>query len=74
MLGQTCILCKVFGVIAVIGLLNIGIEGAIQVNYLERFLGEASTITRVLYVVMGLAGLASLVKCFMACPGCCKKS
>ena len=72
MLGQTCILCKVFGVIAIIGLLNLGIEGVTQVNYLERFLGEASMVTRILYVVMGLAGLASLVKMFTACPGCKK--
>ena len=74
MSGQTCILCRVFGIIAIIGLLNLGIEGVIGVNYLERFLGEATTITRVIYVVMGLVGLMSLVKCFgMSCPGCCKK-
>ena len=75
MTGQTCILCKVFGVVAVIGLLNLGIEGVTQVNYIERFLGEASMITRILYVVMGIAGLASLTKCLgMSCPGCCKKA
>jgi uncharacterized membrane protein YuzA (DUF378 family) len=74
MTGQTCILCRVFGVVAVIGLLNLGVEGVIRVNYLERFLGESSMITRVIYVVMGVAGIASLVKMFgMACPGCCKK-
>ena len=74
MSGQTCILCRVFGIIAIIGLLNLGIEGAFRINYLERFLGEATVITRVIYVVMGLAGLASLVKYFgMSCPGCCKK-
>ena len=74
MSGQTCILCRVFGIIAIIGLLNLGIEGVIRVNYLERFLGEATVITRVIYVVMGLVGLMSLVKYFgMSCPGCCKK-
>lgn len=74
MTGQTCILCRVFGVVAIVGLLNLGIVGITQVNYLERFLGEASMITRIIYVVMGIAGLASLVKCFgVSCPGCCKK-
>ena len=73
MTGQTCILCRVFGVVAIVGLLNLGIQGVTQVNYLERFLGEASMITRVIYVVMGIAGIAALVKCFgMACPGCKK--
>ncbi len=72
MLGQTCILCKVFGVIAIIGLLNLGIEGATQVNYLERLLAEAPVVVRILYVVMGLAGLMSLIKLFRACPGCTK--
>ncbi len=72
--GQTCILCRVFGIIAIIGLLNLGVEGAFRVNYLERFLGDATVITRVIYVVMGLAGVASLVKYFgMSCPGCCKR-
>lgn len=74
MSGATCILCKVFGVVAIVGLLNLGIQGVTQVNYLERFLGEATTMIRVVYVVMGIAGLALLVKCFgMSCPGCCKK-
>ncbi len=73
MTGQTCMLCRIFGVVAIIGLLNLGIEGVMRVNYLERFLGEASTITRIVYVVMGLAGLAGLVKMFTTCPGCCKK-
>ena len=74
MTGQTCILCRVFGVVAIVGLLNLGIQGVTQVNYLERFLGEASTIIRIVYVVMGIAGIAALVKTFgMSCPGCCKK-
>jgi len=72
MLGQTCILCRVFGVIAIVGLLNLGIVGLLQVNYLERFLAEAPMITRILYVLMGLAGLASLIKMFTICPGCKK--
>lgn len=56
------------------GLLNPGIAWGDQVNYLARFLGEASTITRIVYVVMGIAGIAALVKMFgMSCPGCGKK-
>ena len=75
MTGATCIICKVFGIVAVVGLLNLGVEGVTQVNYLERVLAEMPVVVRVLYIVMGIAGLASLAKCLgMSCPGCCKKA
>ena len=72
MLKQACFLCKIVGVIAIIGALNWGIMGLFQVNFVERLFG-AGGLARVIYCLVGLSGIALLVSFFMICPKC-KKS
>ena len=73
MLKQACLLCKVVGALAIIGALNWGAIGIMHVNVVERIFGEASAITRILYVLVGLSGVGLLVSYFTVCPAC-KKS
>lgn len=73
MLKQSCLLCKVVGVIALVGCLNWGLIAAVNVNAVERVFGAGSTITRVIYGLVGLSGLMLLLSYFIVCPAC-KKS
>lgn len=73
MLKQACILCKIVGAIAIVGCLNWGLVGLLGVNLVERVLGEGTTVTRVVYDLVGLSGLLLLASYFMVCPAC-KKS
>ncbi len=68
MLKQACLLCKVVGALAIIGAWNRGLVGILQVNLVERIFGEATAITRVIYVLVGLSGIALLVSYFTVCP------
>ena len=72
MLKQACLLCKIIGAIAIIGALNWGLVGVAGVNLVERVFGEATVITRAVYALVGLSGLALLASYFMVCPGCKK--
>ncbi|MBI3601870.1 MAG: DUF378 domain-containing protein [Candidatus Omnitrophica bacterium] len=71
MLKKACGLCKVVGALAVIGALNWGAIGLLQVNVVENILGQ-TMLTRIVYDVVGLAGLALLASYFIVCPACKK--
>ncbi len=73
MLKQACGLCKVVGALAIIGALNWGLVGLLEVNLVEQIFGEGSVLTRVIYGLVGLSGIALLASYFVVCPAC-KKS
>lgn len=73
MLKQACVFCKIVGLIAVVGALNWGLVGVWNFNLVERLFGEATPVTRAIYGLVGLSGLALLASCFTTCPAC-KKS
>ncbi|MBI4358596.1 MAG: DUF378 domain-containing protein [Candidatus Omnitrophica bacterium] len=73
MLKQACLFCKIVGALAIIGALNWGLVGLLNVNVVERIFGEMTTVTRVIYGLVGLSGIALLVSYFTVCPAC-KKS
>ena len=70
--GKCCAVCKIVGIVAIIGCLNWGSIGLLGTNFVETIFGVGSTITRVVYIVVGLAGVALLLAKFKACP-CNKK-
>ena len=72
MLKQACLICKIVGTLAIIGALNWGLVGIFNVNVVERVFGEMTTITRVIYGLVGLSGIALLVSFFTVCPACKK--
>ena len=73
MLKQACLLCKIVGALAIIGALNWGLVGAFNINLVERYLGVATTVTRVVYILVGLSGIALLASYVTVCPACKKK-
>lgn len=72
MLKQACLICKIVGALAIIGALNWGLIGVANVNLVEQILGYGTTITRIVYILVGLSGLGLLASYFMICPACKK--
>ena len=72
MLQKACIICKIVGAIAIIGCLNWGLIGLTGTNAVEQVLGAGSGLTRIVYILVGVSGLALLASYFMVCPACKK--
>ncbi len=72
MLKQACLLCKIVGAFAIIGALNWGLVGLLQMNLVEQLLGVGTTLTRVVYGIVGLSGILLLLSYFVVCPACKK--
>ena len=72
MLKQACLLCKIVGLLAIVGALNWGLIGILDLNLVERILGAGTIITRAVYGLVGLSGLALLASYFVTCPACKK--
>ncbi len=66
-----CPICKIVGLLVIIGALNWGVIGAIGVNYVDRLTASAPIAARVIYILIGIAGLLKLLSCFKACPCSC---
>lgn len=73
MLKQACLLCQIVGAIAIIGALNWGLVGLFGYNLVDHLFGAGSTLSRVIYTLVGISGLALLTSFFVTCP-MCKKS
>lgn len=73
MLMRACTFCKIVGAIAIIGALNWGLVGIAEFNLVDYLFGAGSVISRIIYCLVGLSGLALLASFFMECPQCQKK-
>mgnify|MGYP001613296335 CR=1 FL=1 len=69
--GAGCGMCKVVGLLVVLGALNWGLYGVFGVDLVARLLGEMTTGARVVYGVIGVAGVLKLLSIFKCCP--CQK-
>ncbi len=47
-------------ILIIVGALNWGLIGAFHINAVAMLFGETTTITRVIYMLVGLAGLYKL--------------
>ncbi len=73
-MGKTgCVVCKIVGILVIIGALNWGLVGALQFNLVDQIFGAGSGLARVIYVLVGLAGIIKLISCFKECPCSCNK-
>jgi hypothetical protein len=70
---KDCCICKVACGLVVIGALNWGLVGAFNLDLVEKLLGDMTVASRVVYVLVGLAGILKLVACFKKCPACVSK-
>lgn len=70
--SKCCPVCKLVGLLVIIGALNWGIIGINGTNLVERLLGAHPAAVRVVYLLVGVAGLLKLIMCFKACPCSCQ--
>jgi len=63
-----CPICKVTGLLVVVGALNWGLIGLLNKNLVSRFLGAGTKAERIVYILIGIAGIVKLVSCFICCP------
>ena len=73
--GKCCGVCKVVGLLVGLGALNWGLAGVFGIDLVARLLGEATTPAKVVYGLIGIAGvlkLLSLVKCCPCSKGSCE--
>lgn len=69
MLKKACTFCKIVGALAIAGALNWGLIGLADFNLVETIFG-AGGLSRIIYVLVGLSGLALLASYFVVCPKC----
>jgi uncharacterized membrane protein YuzA (DUF378 family) len=71
-MGKMCGLHKAAMALVIIGALNWGLVGALNMNLVEKLLGAWPMVERIVYVLVGLSGLAMLAstKCCMKCESC----
>ena len=69
---SSCLVCKIIGVLVIIGALNWGLVGILQVDLVARILGDMTMASRIVYGLVGVAGVMKIVMCFKCCP--CQKT
>ena len=70
--GKSCCgVCKVVGLLVGLGALNWGLVGLFNLDLVAKVLGEMSGAARVVYGLIGLAGVLKLVSLVKCCP--CQK-
>ena len=72
--GGNCIICKIVKLLAGIGALNWGLVAFANLNLVEKLLGMGTMASKVVYGVVGLAGVIVIVSLFTGCKMCCKKT
>ena len=76
--GSRCVVCKIVSLLVIIGALNWGLIGLCQLDLVARLLGPMSGPSRIVYSLVGLAGVMSILACFKMCPcqkgACCPTS
>ena len=73
MLKQSCLLCKIVGLLAIVGSINWGLVGIFGINMVDQVLGIGTMLSKVVYGLVGVSGVLLLLSFFITCPGCkCK--
>ena len=66
--GKNCAACQVVGVLVILGALNWGLVGLLQVDLVARLLGDMTGAARAVYTVIGIAGILKILAWFKCCP------
>lgn len=66
--GGNCAVCKIVGILVILGALNWGLVGFFQMDLVERCLGAMTMPARVVYGLIGIAGVLKLLSCVKGCP------
>ncbi len=68
--GKKCGICKLVALLAGIGALNWGLVALLGLDLVQAILGTVPTVAKVVYVLIGLSGIALLVSLVKCCPAC----
>ena len=66
--GKACGVCKIVGVLVILGALNWGLVGIFQVDLVARLLGDMTGASRAVYGLIGVAGILKVLSFFKCCP------
>ena len=69
---QNCFICKIVGLLVVIGAINWGLYGIWGIDLVAKLLGDMTTASKVVYGLVGVAGVIKLISCIKDCPACKK--
>ena len=70
MLKNSCTVCKVVGLVAIIGALNWGMMALFHTNMVEYMVGMG--LANWIYLLVGVSGILLLVSYVYVCPTCRK--
>lgn len=72
MFGKSCSVHKIAWILVFIGAVNWGLVGAFEFDLVARILGAWPVVLRIVYVLVGLAGLSLLGygRCCVKCDKC----
>lgn len=68
MQNASCVVCKIVGVLVGLGALNWGLVGFFQIDLVANLLGNMTMPSRVVYGIIGVAGLLKLISLIKCCP------
>ncbi len=66
--GCCCPVCKIAGLVVIIGAINWGLVGGFNYNLVSSLLGAGSTAEKIVYIIVGIAGVMKLLSCVIKCP------
>ena len=73
---KKCPVCIIVQLLAGIGALNWGLVTLMNIDLVTKILGVGTTPAKIVYILVGIAGLITLVTIIKPCPCCggaCKK-
>ena len=68
-----CLICKLIKLIVGIGSLNVGLVALFNINLVELAFGGIG-IAKIVYIIIGVAGVMVLLSLFKSCPCINKES
>lgn len=68
-----CFVCRLAGLLVIIGAINWGAIGFFNTDLVAQLLGPMTQASKIVYCIVGVAGVIKLVGVFGKCPAC-KKS
>ena len=71
--GKCCNVCQVVGLLAGVGALNWGLVAFFHMDLVAKVLGDMTTPAKIVYGLIGVAGLLKLISFVKPCPCCSPK-
>lgn len=67
--GKSCCgVCKIVGFLVALGAINWGLYGVFNLDLVARLLGEMTTASKVVYGLIGVAGVLKILSLLKCCP------